>query len=863
MMLVPLSRLDERLRLDKADSDSAYFQSLLYSNEFLIKWVVAEFVAAIGDDKERNRYRIEHVLLHADGIGEWATSLQKLFTGPAFVSLDDQAKAWVKLFTEKVKNGDWRYSVCANFNKATRLLGSCDELAVKVSLVSWVASFSYIRNKTRGHGAISANTVRSLINLLEEAYFQLKENLPLLNVPCAYLRQNLSGKYRVSVVGGDGTRFDYLRGAVGEQYPDGIYFALTTFRLARLIESDPDLLDFYIANGSFNDKTYDVLSYQTGSVKRLDSSEYLKPVDALPGSETKGTGTFDVVGNVFTNMPVDPNVYIHRAEFEETLRRELIFVDRHTIVTIDGRGGIGKTSSALHVINEVAKEGSCPYDCIAWFSARDIDLTVSGVKSVQPEGVKLDDFANRYFELVTGERAQNNEKARAFLSKAMGASSSFKTLFVFDNFETVDAPVELFHWIDEFVRPPNKVLITTRIRRFKADFPIHLQGMKDKECEALIKSVANRLSIEGLLTPSLVRQFSDESGGHPYVIKIMLGELAKHRDVRKVERVMASRDDVLTALFERTYSMLTPAAQRIFLTISSWRSIVSELAVEAVLIRPTNDLIDARRAIDELLDFSFVDVVVSKSDEEFLSVPLAAQVFGRSKVTMSPYRGTILEDLELLRQFGVTRKSDLGGSVENRLRILFRNISSTIASRKYTLESFRPIIEYVARKHPQAWLYLADLCRGDVNRETRYLMQYLENEGRNDVQAWWRIVRIFERQKRSREELNALSQLVRAKNVSIYDISEAANRANFIATKNGDEVDSADKKLFMSELAYAMKGREDECTATDLSRLAWIHLKLKNRVQAVKLVKMGLEKTPDNKHCLRLKESLGNEFSWG
>jgi hypothetical protein len=42
-------------------------------------------------------------------------------------------------------------------------------------------------------------------------------------------------------------------------------------------------------------------------------------------------------------------------------------------------------------------------------------------------------------------------------------------LFVFDNFETVRSPAELYIWIDTYVRPPDKVLITTRFRDFKGD----------------------------------------------------------------------------------------------------------------------------------------------------------------------------------------------------------------------------------------------------------------------------------------------------------------------------------------------------------------------------------------------------------
>ena len=63
-------------------------------------------------------------------------------------------------------------------------------------------------------------------------------------------------------------------------------------------------------------------------------------------------------------------------------------------------------------------------------------------------------------------------------------------LFVFDNFETVRNPVALFSWIDTNVRLPNKVLITTRFRDFKADYPVEIQGMDHSEVDKLIDQTA-------------------------------------------------------------------------------------------------------------------------------------------------------------------------------------------------------------------------------------------------------------------------------------------------------------------------------------------------------------------------------------
>ena len=51
-------------------------------------------------------------------------------------------------------------------------------------------------------------------------------------------------------------------------------------------------------------------------------------------------------------------------------------------------------------------------------------------------------------------------KPIAFLGETLTKSAIGPILFVFDNFETVQNPPELFTWLDTYIRLPNKILIT-------------------------------------------------------------------------------------------------------------------------------------------------------------------------------------------------------------------------------------------------------------------------------------------------------------------------------------------------------------------------------------------------------------------
>ena len=126
------------------------------------------------------------------------------------------------------------------------------------------------------------------------------------------------------------------------------------------------------------------------------------------------------------------------------------------------------------------------------------------------------------------------------------------TLYVSDNFETVRNPIDLFQWIDMNIRLPNKAVITTRFRDFKADYPIEVPGMEYNEAKILVSQTSTLLGIDKLITAYQSKQIIEESNGHPYVIKILLGEISDTTSFSKPSKLIARKEDILDALFERT-----------------------------------------------------------------------------------------------------------------------------------------------------------------------------------------------------------------------------------------------------------------------------------------------------------------------
>jgi len=83
-------------------------------------------------------------------------------------------------------------------------------------------------------------------------------------------------------------------------------------------------------------------------------------------------------------------------------------------------------------------------------------------------------------------------------------------------------------------------------------------------------------------------------------------------------------------------------------------------------------------------------------------------------------------------------------------------------------------------------------------------------------------------------------------------LSNAANRLNNLLRDNSLALDSEEKRLLYRDLAQLMEARMREADATDLSRLAWLHLHLHDPVRARDIAEQGLELESDNEHCQRL-----------
>lgn len=850
--------MKSRIEASKEDSDLGYFYDLLLYGELLTKTIALYLVSTINEDSERTQYRLEHSLVRANAVGDFSKAIEDIVIGPAAQQLSSAIREYeLKELTQRATEGDWQYEAQELLMECLSIFGieQQDKLPTKSPLRNWFHLFTYLRNKTKGHGAPKIDCCSQACPKLEKAINLIADNFTAFKRSWVYLHRNLNGRYRVSKITDDITGFDYLKRETTHNFSNGIYVFLDYPRAVKLFYTNAELTDFWITNGNLKKENFETISYLSDERMVQSANDFLLPITKLPSSHTEGDSQLELKGKCLTNLPKSPDFYVTRTELENELNDVLLQEDRYPIVTLLGKGGVGKTSLALDLISKITETNR--FELIIWFSARDIDLLIDGPKQVQTKVLNIEDIAKEYCNLIDADL--KSKEVVQFFSDEMTKNSFGTALYVFDNFETVTNPIEVFEWINTYIRNPNKVLITSRIsRNFKADYPIEIQGMTEDECRELIKTTSESLKIEHLLTKSYIEDLILESDGHPYIIKILLGEVAKKQKVTKIQRIVAEQEKILSALFKRTFNTLSPASKRVFLTLCSWNSMIPMIAVEAVMWRPENEKMDVQAAIEELRQSSFIDII-NKSGDDIINVPLAATLFGKSELEVYPEKLKVLADRKLLMEFGETTYSNLSSGLVRNIERKFRAISKRINSIK-EFESELPILEYIALKYPKTYEYIIQIFEeySDYNMVKYYLREYLKkNIAPSEKESLWiKLSDICKHTKDWDGESHALIELIQLPNIKLRTISDAANRINnHIYNDYAARVD--DYKIEMLSIIIKMfKAKINECDATDLSRLGWLLLNENNPEEAEKVVEKGLKIDAENNYCRRLKIRL-------
>ena len=220
-------------------------------------------------------------------------------------------------------------------------------------------------------------------------------------------------------------------------------------------------------------------------------------------------------------------------EAEKAQVHEALLADGY-LVSIEGIGGIGKSSLALQVAHECLQAGLAgreakniaTFEGVIWVTAKDQELNLDGMLNT----------VARTLEYV-GIAQQPLEEKQVAVQKLLRAK---RCLLILDNYETVtDAGV---HQFLKELPEPSKALITTRTQNTPQAHIVSLHGMTQAEALALIRSDGQRLGLPAVAQADeavLVRLY-EATDGAPLALKWAMGQI-KQKGQSLVQRRIPSK----------------------------------------------------------------------------------------------------------------------------------------------------------------------------------------------------------------------------------------------------------------------------------------------------------------------------------
>ena len=859
-----VAQVARRLNIVGEEASADTFLITSYLAEAAIKTIAIAFHSGLSGRAPDHAYRIGYELVRADGLGTWETVIRDSTTQPIVSFLPPNMNSLITWATKlRTKPEDeWFQQAKRDIEIVFRELGIESGIPErKPTARDLIAALVQVRNKTKAHGAVGVNFFSAANQPYSNAVKLLLTHCPVFQWQWLYLFLSKAQPQGVLLVGDSPYRVNERVVASLNITKAGVYFRPDTngdsLFCSDLLRSDRECNNFLFPNGGYS-PTGEAwfINYGTGVTSKEDVSLFSLPPAPLPPSETHGLDALDVQSNVFGNLPQLPDGYVRRKVLEEEL--ELRLRDKnHSIITLHGRGGIGKTSLALKVAHKLAAEVDPLFEHIVWFSARDVDLRATGPSSVRPSVINLEMVSKKYRSLF-GVGGKLEDFAEVLRSPETHSNKGI--LFIFDNFETMADVRELHQFLDTHTHLPNKVLITSRERAFKADFPIEVKGMEYGEAVEMLTRLARELSIEGLVTEGVIKNIFDYSEGHPYVMRILIGEISKERRFVPAKSLLPKRLDIVSAVFERSFNKLSEAGKRVFLTVASWKSAVSELAL-IVIVGQRN--LDVEEGIEECTRLSLLSRIDYLDGQPAYIAPQVARVFAQKKLEGDPDRLVIQEDLAIMQQFGVlpTSQQIQIPQEESIRRFINWCMSQSNAADKDKLSQIDATLEILAGLWPEAWINVAAFRQQhNFGREQiEYALRRSVEENPSIKEAW------MQRAAYARgveDRANFISSRIRVVELDPSDVilvREVALELCQYVVDRAAEIPITRRGVYLASVRQHMVNISDKLDATGLSRLAWLYLLEGNKPEAWRYASQGLRTDQNNEHCFNIINRLRKE----
>lgn len=288
------------------------------------------------------------------------------------------------------------------------------------------------------------------------------------------------------------------------------------------------------------------------------------------------------------------------------------------VIAIDGIGGIGKTSIASSVLQQVMKTDQ--YHDAIWVSARQQDFQPGvGLHTVQPAELDLDGFINAVLEQIDPNilfSVSPHEK-RAILRSRLNKN---RYLVIIDNLETVVEYQSLIALIRDLSNP-SKFLLTSRHS---------LYGYSDVFCHTVselslsdsIQFLEYEIQLRGKeslwqASEENLQQIYEVVGGNPLALKLIIGQSLVLTLSQVLENLAQAQtkniDELYTHIYWQAWHTLSEPGHQTLLNMPFVRGGLFEhlLALSEI------DKVALQEVLEQLVTMSLVTVHGTVEDRRY------------------------------------------------------------------------------------------------------------------------------------------------------------------------------------------------------------------------------------------------------
>lgn len=282
----------------------------------------------------------------------------------------------------------------------------------------------------------------------------------------------------------------------------------------------------------------------------------------------------DTNGELFVNVPEDDFELIGRRNEMRDLEQWLR--GRDAVVTIAGRGGVGKTAVAIKLVHKLwdVPTSERLFKAVIWVTGKNSRLTNIGIEEFEAELTTYEQLIETLCTVLEGDDLEDLtlEELEEHVSILLSLHD-FPILIVVDNLETISEDYRIIEFIKQ-IPHPSKVLVTSRIGIGEIEHRLQLTGLNETDARTLARITARETS--GELTDAILRlddasltNWLDPVDGVAVAIKWMVAQIALGKSFESVRAVAGSNESELVEfLFRDVYSLLAESARTMMCVLS-------------------------------------------------------------------------------------------------------------------------------------------------------------------------------------------------------------------------------------------------------------------------------------------------------